>query len=148
MKLEAVRNCLPCQLIWLRLRSVPDTAGRWGKLLSAILAASWAATLWNNGPGLSELAGEGPLIELFGRHLAAVWMTAVAVVPVAGMASGVIPLRIFAATLGLATWSSLLLEMIFQDGSMRPTMGACLAGILGCLNADIRLARMTAEMRD
>ncbi len=140
-----MRDCFHCQMIWLRLRSIPSTAGRWGKFLSAVLAASWAATLWNNGPGLSELAGEGEIIALFGRHPAAIWMTVVAVVPVAGMLSGVVALRIFAATLGLATWTSLLLEMIFQDGAMRPTMGACLVGILGCLNADLRLARLVAE---
>jgi hypothetical protein len=145
IRLVTLRDCLHCQLVWLRLRSVPGTAGRWGKFLSAILAASWAATLWNNGPRLSELAGEGPIIELLGRHLAAVWMTAVAAIPIIGMASGVVAIRIFAATLGLATWSSLLLEMIFQDGSMRSTMGACLVGILGCLNADIRLAQVMAE---
>ena len=143
-----MRDCLHCQMLWLRLRSIPFSAGRWGKFLSAVLAASWAATLWNDGPGLSELAGEGPIIALFGRHLAAVWMTVVAAAPVAGMVSGLVPLRIFAATLGLATWTSLLLEMVFQDGSMRPTMGACLAGILGCLNADVRLARLMAESED
>jgi hypothetical protein len=143
-----MRDCFHCQLVWLRLRSVPNSAGRWGKFLSAILAASWAATLWNNGPGLAELAGEGAIITLFGRYAAATWMTAVAVAPLAGMLSGVVPLRIFAATLGLATWTSLLLEMIFQDGSMRPTMGACLAGILACLNADIRLARLVTERKD
>ena len=142
-----MRNCLNCQLVLLRARSIPDSPGRWGKFLSAILAASWAATLWNNGPGLSELAGEDAIIELFGRHLAAVWMTAVAVAPVVGLLSGVVPLRFFAATLGLATWTTLLLEMIFQDGSMRPTMGACLVGILACLNADVRLARLVAERR-
>jgi len=142
-----MRNCLHCQLIWLRIRSIPATPGRWGKFLSAVLAASWAATLWNNGPGLSELAGEAAIIAMFGRHPAALWMTAVAVAPVVGMASGVVALRICAATLGLATWTSLLLEMIFQDGSMRPTMGACMAGILACLNADVRLARMIAERR-
>jgi hypothetical protein len=143
-----MRDCFHCQLIWLRLCSIPSSPGRWGKFLSAILAASWAATLWNNGPGLSELAGEGEIIALFGRHLAAVWMTVVAVAPLAGMLTGVVGLRIFAATLGLATWTSLLLEMIFQDGAMRPTMGACLAGILGCLNADIRLAQVVAERPD
>jgi len=143
-----MRDCLHCQLVWLRLRSVPNSAGRWGTLLSVVLAASWAATLWNDGPGLAELAGESAIIELFGRRLAAAWMTVVAVAPVISIASGVIPLRIFVATLGLATWTSLLLEMIFQDGAMRPTMGACLAGILACLNADIRLARLTAERLD
>jgi hypothetical protein len=140
-----MRECLYCQLTWLRLRSIPASPGRWGKFLSCVIAGAWAATLWNNGPGLAELAGEAAIIELFGRHAAATWMTAVALAPVAGMLSGLIPLRLFAATLGLATWTTLLLEMVFQDGTMRPTMGACLAGMLGCLNADVRLAHLVAE---
>jgi hypothetical protein len=142
-----MRNCLHCQLFWLRLRSIPASSGRWGKFLSCVIAAAWAATLWNHGPGLAELAGEAAIIQLFGLHAAATWMTIVAVAPLAGMLSGVIPLRLFAATLGLATWTSLLLEMVFQDGTMRPTMGACLAGMLGCLNADMRLAHLVAERR-
>jgi hypothetical protein len=132
-------------MAWLRLRSIPGSPGRWGKFLSCVIAGAWAATLWNNGPGLAELAGEAAIIDLFGRHAAATWMTVVALAPVVGMLSGVTTLRLFAATLGLATWTSLLLEMIFQDGTMRPTMGACLAGMLGCLNGDVRLARLAAE---
>lgn len=137
-------KCLPCQLAWLRMRSIPDSAGRWGKFLSCVLAASWAATLWNGGPGISELAGEAAIIELFGRHMAALWMTIIAVVPLIGLLTNSVGLRVFSATLGLVSWSTLLLEMIFQDGSMRPTMGACVAGILGCLNADLQLARLVA----
>jgi hypothetical protein len=132
-------------MAWLRLRSIPGSPGRWGKFLSCVIAGAWAATLWNNGPGLAELAGEAAIIDLFGRHAAATWMTVVALAPVVGMLSGVTTLRLFAATLGLATWTSLLLEMIFQDGTMRPTMGACLAGMLGCLNGDVRLAQLVAE---
>ena len=87
-----MRNCLPCQLFWLRLRSIPASSGRWGKFLSSVIAAAWAATLWNHGPGLAELAGEAAIIDLFGLHAAATWMTIVAVAPIAGMLSGVIPL--------------------------------------------------------
>jgi len=138
-------NCLQCQLLWLRLRAIVESGGRWGKFLSCVCAASWAATLWNNGPGISELAGEAEIIVLFGRSLAAAWMTAVAVVPLVGLLTNATWVRVFGATLGLVTWSSLLLEMIFQDGSMRPTMGACVVGILGCLNADVQLAREVAR---
>jgi hypothetical protein len=142
-----MRDCFHCQLVWLRLYSIPASAGSWGKFLSCVIAALWAATLWNNGPGIADLAGEEAVISLFGRHLAALWMTTVAIVPIIGMLSGVVALRLFGATLGLATWTSLLLEMIFQDGVLRPTMGGCLVGILGCLNADIRLAGLVAERR-
>lgn len=110
-------KCLPCQLVWLRVRSIPGSAGRWGKFLSCLLAAMWAAA----------------------------WITAVAMVPLVGNLGGNEPLRVFGATLGLVSWTCLLLEMIFQAGVLRPTMGCCLIGIFACRNADIRLARLMAE---
>jgi len=138
-------NCFQCDLVRLRLSAIPNAPGRWGKFLACVIAAFWAATLWNNGPGLVELAGAEAIISLFGRHLAAVWMTAVALVPLVGLATDILVLRVFGATLGLVTWTSLVLEMVFQDGVLRPTLGACLVGLLGCLNADIRLAQLVAE---
>jgi hypothetical protein len=132
-------------LIRLRLRGIPDSAGRWGKFLASVMAAFWAATLWNNGPGIDQMVGMDAIISLFGRHLAALWMTTVAAVPIVGLLTDILLLRVFGATLGLVTWTSLLLEMIFQDGVLRPTMGGVVVGLLGCLNADIRLAREVAE---
>lgn len=140
-----MRNCLHCQLVWLRLCSIPASPGRWGKFLSCLIAATWATTLWGAGPGVAQIAGEDTIIALFGQHAAAAWMTVVAVMPIVGMVTDIIALRLFAATLGLTTWTSLLLEMIFQDGVFRPTLGSCVVGILACLNADMRLARLAAE---
>jgi hypothetical protein len=141
-------RCFQCDVLRLRVRSIPDSPGRWGKFLSCVIAAFWAATLWHNGPGIDQIIGMDAMLGLFGRQPSALWMTAVAVVPIVGMLTDIMLLRLFGATLGLVTWSSLLLEMIFQDGVLRPTMGGCLVGLLGCLNADIRLARLLAEGRE
>jgi hypothetical protein len=136
--------CFTCDLLRLRLACIPNLPGRWGKFLACVVAASWAATLWTDGPGIAELAGVRAVIALCGLHLAALWMTMVAVVPLVGMLTGCIPLRVFGATLGLVTWPSLLLEIVVQDGVVGPTMGGCMVGLLGCLNADFQLARLVA----
>jgi hypothetical protein len=145
--IEAASNCPRCDRIRRRLRHIPHSSGQWGSFLAGVIAAVWAATLWNDGPGIDQMVGMGPVISLVGRRSLACWMTVVAVLPVLDALTDLVPLRVLGATLALVTWTSLLLEMLFQDGVLRPAIGDCLVGLLGCLNADIGLARWVAEGR-
>jgi len=135
------------------LRSIGDrliehwSVGPGAAIIVGIIGGFWSATLWNNGPGIPTLAGIGVFIRLFGRVPVAAWMTLVAALPTVGVASGYVPLRMFAATLNLITWSLLMAEMVFHDGVLRPTMGGCAACLVASLQADLRLAGMMAQRR-
>jgi hypothetical protein len=145
--LGAMVNCCRCNRIRLRLRHIPDHPGQWGRLLAGVIAAFWAATLWRDGPGMDQMLGVGAIIALLGRRPAACWMTAIAILPIVDALIDFVPLRVLGATLALITWTSLLLETLFQDDALRPTIGGCLVGLLGWLNADIRLAGQVARRR-
>jgi hypothetical protein len=139
--------CSRCELIRWRLRRIPDSAGDWGRFLAAVVAASWAAALWHEGHGIGELAGIGTLVSRFGRTPVALWMSAVAMVPIVDALTDLLLLRVLGATLGLVTWTSLLFEVVLQGDGLCPATGSCLVGLLGCLNADIGLARQVAGGR-
>jgi hypothetical protein len=134
-------GCFRCEVLRSRLRSIAASPGHWGRFLAGVIAAFWAATLWENGPGIEQLVGMGTMITLFGRTPSALWMTAVAVVPILDALTDLVPVRVLGATLGLVTWTTLLFEFVLQDGLLHPAIGDCLVGLLGCLNADIGLAR-------
>jgi hypothetical protein len=138
-------DCSRCSLVRRRLRRIPASPGYWGKFLAGVIAAFWAVTLWDNAPGVDQLAGVSAVIALFGRTPSALWMGAVAAVPIVDAMTDVLPLRVLGATFGLVTWTTLLFELVVQDGVLHPAVGDCLVGLLGCLNADIGLARQTAE---
>jgi len=137
-----MRGCLTCQLVWMRIRQIPASPGRWGKLLSCIIAAGWAASLWDDGPSvLDRTPFLAVLVQLAGERAASVWMAIVATVPVVGMLTNIVNLRIAGATLGLATWGVLLIEIALSGYLFSPAAAGCLVGVLACLNADVRLAR-------
>jgi hypothetical protein len=140
-------GCFQCELLRSRLRSIPASPGHWGRFLAGVIAAFWAVTLWDNGPGIEQLVGMSTMISLFGRTALALWMTAVAVVPIVDALTNLLPLRVFGATLGLVTWTTLLFELVLQDGLLHPATGDCLVGLLGCLNADLGLARQVVGGR-
>jgi len=140
-------KCYRCALIRRRLRRIPASPGHWGRFLAGVVAGVWAATLWANGPGVDQLAGMHAMISMFGRTPSAIWMTVVAVVPIVDALTNMLPLRVLGATLGLVTWTALLFEMVFQDGVLHPAIGDCMVGLLGCLNANIGLARQAAGGR-
>jgi len=139
--------CSRCELIRQRLRHIPASPVHWGRFLAGVVAAVWAATLWGNGPGMDQLAGIHAVVSLVGRMPLALWMTVVAVVPVVDVLTNLMPLRVFGATLGLVTWSTLLVEMVLHDGALHPAIGDCLVGLLGCLNANIGLAHQAGQGR-
>ncbi len=140
-------NCSRCDLIRRRLRRIHTTPGYWGRFLAGVVAVFWAATLWDNGPGVDQLSGMSVVILLFGRTPSALWMTVVAVVPIVDALTNLLPLRLFGVTFGLVTWTTLLFETVLRDGLLNPAVGDCLVGLLGCLNANIGLARQSSQGR-
>ena len=81
------------------------------------------------------------MFGLLGRVPLAVWLTAVALMPAIDVVTDLLVPRMLGVTLGLVTWTALLIETVARDGVLRPAVGGCLVGLLGCLNADIALAR-------
>jgi hypothetical protein len=67
-----MNDCFQCQLERLRLRSIPCSAGRWGKFLSCVIAGMWAGMFWGNRPGMAQMPGMEPIIillRIFGAML-------------------------------------------------------------------------------
>ena len=140
-------TCLRCIRLRHRLRRIPASAEQWGRILASVVAAFWAAALWENGPGIGQLIGMKVMLALLGRVPLALWLTAVALMPAIDLVTDLLLPRMLGVTLGLVTWTALLIETVVHDGVLRPAVGGCLVGLLGCLNADIMLARRVSGTR-
>jgi hypothetical protein len=139
--------CSRCAIVRLRLRRIPASAEHWGPVLASVIAASWAAALWDNGPGVAQFDGMTAMLALLGRVPAALWLTGIALMPLVDVLTDRLLPRVIGVSFGLVTWTALLIEIVLREGALRPSVGGCLVGLLGCLNADIGLARRAGRVR-
>jgi len=124
---------------WARICAIPKEAAPWGRFLSSVLASAWSAAFWMHNIKPTSMGGTGEIIATIGDRPAAVWMTAVAVVPIIGYLCSWTPLRILGAVIGLGTWLPLMVFLILTDHIYHLSFGTCVVGALGCFRADYRL---------
>lgn len=131
-------------LIWARARSIPDGPGGWGRFLTAMVAASWAASLWFGGTA-NHGTGTVEIIDLLGYRFSALWMLAAAVLPIVGLLLMWNPFSLFAAALSEVTWGWLLVELLARGHWAHLSTGTCVAAVLACVRADFRLWQRVFE---
>jgi len=136
-------RCHTCGAIRARFMSVPKDAGRFGKLLTVFISGWMALDLWRDGNQTYE-----PVVvllpHLLGQTFAAVWMTLLAIEPLIGIGSGSVRFRVVGATLALATWTVLLIQMLAHGDFFDASVGSVLLCIIATLTADIKLAHQVA----
>lgn len=126
-------------IVWRRVLAIPAHPGSWGRFLSCVLASAWADALWTPGSKLTEVSGTADVVEFMGLQPAALWMTAVAVVPISAYLLDSIPLRLVGAAMGQTTWLTLLVFMVLRGHAAHLSAGTCVVGVLACVRADLRL---------
>jgi hypothetical protein len=131
-------------LTWARALAILDSPGGWGRFLASILAAVWSVSLWHNGV-VDAASGTAALTDLLGVNFAALWMLGAAVIPMIGLVTGWLPLRVPSAVMSMFTWIWLLFEMATHGHLAHLSAGTCLVGVLACLRADVSLALAVRE---
>src|ERR1700733_873095 len=87
-------------LIWERAQAIPDSPGGWGRFLTSIMAAYWAASLWFGGMA-EHGTGTLEIVYLLGVRFSALWMLGVAVLPIIGLLVAWKPLSLLSAAISL-----------------------------------------------
>lgn len=132
-------------LIWQRAKAIPTRPGSWSRLLASIMAAAWAAALWMPVTSVRSSSGTADVIAAIGIHPAALWMSAVAILPLAAYLADNLAMRVAAAVLSMTTWVTLLYFMLLHAHVYHLSAGTCLVGILACARSDWRLlSRLSA----
>lgn len=131
-------------LIWRRALMIADSPGGWGRLLTSVVAVSWAASLWFGGT-VEHGTGTAEIIHLLGLRFSAVWMLSAAALPIVGLLAGYLPLSFAAALVSEVTWGWLLVELLAGGHWAHLSTGTCVAAVLACMRADLRLWQRVFE---
>ena len=136
--METPHSTITLQTLTSRVLAMTRDAGQWGKVMSSIMLLTWGISALFDKVRWDAIMAMNPQ---WCQGCIGWWLIFASIAPLAAVMTNTMWLMVLTASTSLITWFFILFEAVLTGSMGHPAFGASIAGVLGMMNAEAKLAQ-------